>query len=104
VNSLSNDPFVSALTPILLAIPRATVLWSLFGLVFILFLIYCLRTGEIPNPDGAPYTRIHDHFHYNAYIFWAALMAVIFIGAAIAFYYYPNASKPMIRDELPSNF
>jgi len=93
-----------AVIPVLLTIPRATIIWGLFGLGFILFLIYCLRTGEIPNPDGSPYTRTHDHFHYNAYIFWGALMAVIFIGAAIAFYYHPNASKPMIRDELPSTF
>ena len=104
MNSLCDQSVLSALIPLFLEIPHATILWSLFGLAFILFLIYCLRTGEIPSPDGAPYTRTHDHFHYNAYIFWAALMAVIFIGAAIAFYYYPNASKPMIRDELPANF
>ena len=104
VNLVCNVAVFGAVSPVLLEVPRATIGWGLFGLIFILYLVYCLRTGTIPNPDGRPYTRADNRFHYNAYIFWGALMVVIFLGAAIAFYFYPNASKPMIRDELPANF
>ena len=102
---MSTHPLVPNMEPALVlafSLPRGTILWGLFGILFLCVLYSYLKTGTIWTPDeGVIYTRERDHLHYNAWVFWAALLATIFLGSAIAFYYYPNASKPMIRDELP---
>lgn len=91
-------------TPIILAaaLSRPAIVWGIFALLFTCVLISYLKTGTIWTPEGVSYTRERDHFHYNAWVFWAALLATIFLGAALAYFYYPNAGKPIIRDELPA--
>lgn len=87
-----------------LSIPEASLQWGLLGIAFLGTICFALKTGKIPWGDGGwpMTTREEDRFEFNSGLFWAALMATIFIGFAIAFYFYPNASKPMIRDELPA--
>jgi hypothetical protein len=87
-----------------ISVSNPAITWGLLALLFTCVLYSWLKTGTTWTPDeGVIYTRKRDHFHYNAWIFWAALIATIFVGASIAFYFYSNARGPMIRDELPAH-
>ena len=85
-------------------IPSKSLAFALVGAGCIYVIFHCLWTGRTWSADGPGVTRAEEPVEFYGQIFFLALLAAIFIGVAIAFYSYPNAAQPMVRDELPAGW
>ena len=77
-----------------MTIPDATIGFGCAGLLGLIWLVIAIRRGVIwVDSDSGPLTTRKDYpFRFYSWAFFCALISILFLGAAVLHWIYPDAS------------